>query len=90
MKRSWMSIGMGAALVALAAGPVLAYHCPALVKECQTTADIVAKRPGTDKAAVDKAREGCDEAMKLHQDGKHKESMIKAGDTIAALSKALK
>lgn len=67
-----------------------AYHCPALVKECQATADIVSKREGTDKAAVEKARKGCEEAMKLHQEGKHKESMIKAGDAIAEISKALK
>jgi hypothetical protein len=67
-----------------------AYHCPALIKECQATADIVGKRDGSDKAAVDRARKGCEEAMKLHQEGKHKESMIKAGDTIAEISKALK
>jgi hypothetical protein len=36
------------------------------------------------------ARKGCDEAMKLHEEGKHKESMIKAGETIAEISKALK
>lgn len=89
MERSWIGIVMGGALVGLTASPVLAYHCPALIKECQTTADVVSKRPDTDKAAVEKARQGCDEAMKLHQEGKHKESMIKAGDTIAALGKAL-
>lgn len=89
MERSWISIVMGGALVSLTASPVLAYHCPALVKECQTTSEIVAKRPGSDKAAVDKARKGCDEALKLHQEGKHKESMIKVGETIADLSKAL-
>jgi hypothetical protein len=49
----------------------------------QATADIVAQRPGTDKAAVEGARKGCD------GEGKHKESMIKAGEAIAAISKAL-
>jgi len=62
MERSWIGIVMGGALVGLTASPVLAYHCPALIKECQTTADVVANRPGTDKAAVEKARQGCDEA----------------------------
>jgi hypothetical protein len=71
-------------------GQVLAYHCPALVKECQATADIVGKRDGSDTRAVEKARKGCDEAMKLHQEGKHKESMIRAGEAIAEISKALK
>ena len=90
MKRLPVSILIGLALPALVAGPALAYHCPALVKECQATADIVAKRDGSDKAAAAKARKGCDEAMKLHQEGKHKEAMIRAGEAIAEVSKALK
>lgn len=89
MKRFAISFVVSNALVGFAAGPSLAYRCPALVEECQTTADIVAARPGSDRAAVDKARKGCDEAMKLHWDARHKESMIKAGEAIAALSKAL-
>jgi hypothetical protein len=78
------------AMVLGVAGQAVAYHCPALIKECQTTADIVSKREGSDKAMVERARKGCDEALKLHQEGKHKESMIKAGDTIAEISRALK
>lgn len=79
------------AVVPLAAGtPAFAYHCPALVKECQATADIAAKRDGTDKDALAKARKGCDEAMKLHQEGKHKESMVKVGEAIADVSRTLK
>lgn len=81
---------MGTTLVALLATPVFAFHCPVLVKECQTTADIVAKRPGSDQAAVAEARKGCEEALKLHQEGKHKESMIRAGEALTAMSKALK
>jgi hypothetical protein len=90
MKRFGTSLVMGSALVALAAGPVFAFHCPAMIKECEATADAVAKRAGTDAAALEAARKGCDEAMKLHQAGKHKESMIKAGEALAAISKALK
>lgn len=90
MKRFATSISMSVALVTAVAGPALAYHCPALVKECQATADIVASRDGSDTAAVAKARTGCDEAMKLHQEGKHKEAQIRAGEAIAEVSKALK
>jgi hypothetical protein len=90
MKRFTRTISIGVALAIMVAGPAFAYHCPPLVKECQTTADIVAKQPGSDKAAVDKARKGCDEAMKLHEDGKHKESMVRVGEAIADVSKALK
>lgn len=84
------AIGVVAAMTLGVTGQAFAYHCPALVKECQATADIVSKREGSDTAAVERARKGCDEAMKLHQEGKHKESMIKAGDAIAEISKALK
>lgn len=90
MKRLAIRISMVVALVAMAAGPALAYHCPALVKECHTTADIVASRDGSDKAAVAEARKGCDEAMKLHQEGKHKEAQIRVGEAIAEVSKGLK
>jgi hypothetical protein len=90
MQRIATSTLMGVALATVMAGPVFAYHCPALVKECQATADVVAKREGSDKAAVGKAQKACDEAMKLHQEGKHKESMVKAGEAIADASKALK
>jgi len=89
MKRAGIVTLIGGMVIALLANPVLAFHCPVLIKECQTTADVIAKRPGTDQGAVTEARKGCDEAMKLHQEGKHKESMIKAGEAIAAMSKAL-
>jgi hypothetical protein len=89
MKRFGMSIAMAWVLVALLAGPTLAFHCPAMIKECQATADSVAGRQGSDKAMVEQARKGCDAAMKLHQEGKHKESMIEAGAAIVAASKAL-
>jgi hypothetical protein len=85
-----MSVLIGGTLVALGAGPAFAFRCPALVKECQTTADVVAKRDGSDAATVEKARKGCDEAMKLHEEKKHKESMVRAGKAFADVSKALK
>lgn len=90
MKRVATSIFTSVVLVTAMAGQALAYHCPALVKECETTADIVAGREGSDKAAVTKARQGCAEAMKLHQEGKHKEAQIRAGEAIAEVSKALR
>jgi hypothetical protein len=89
MMRGVTIVLTGATLLVGTAGSALAFHCPALVKDCQATADIVAKRPGSDKAAVDKGRKGCDEAMKLHAEGKHKASMIRAGEAIAQISEAL-
>ena len=89
MTRGVTMVLTGTMLVVAPVGSALAFHCPALVKECRATADIVAKRPGSDKAAVDKARKGCDEAMKLHAEGKHKASMVGAGEAIARISEAL-
>jgi hypothetical protein len=89
MKR--LATGVAFALALGATNQALAYHCPALIKECQATADIVSRLvDDSGKTAVEKARKGCDEAMKLHQQGKHKESMIEAGEAIAEVSKALK
>lgn len=88
--KKWFTVCAAMALSVTVASQALAYHCPALIKECQATADIVSKREGSDKAAVDKGRKACDEAMKLHQEGKHKESMIKAGEAIAEIGHALK
>ena len=54
MKRLLMPVSISVALGVTMVGQALAYHCPALVKECQTTADIVASREGSDQAAVDR------------------------------------
>ena len=89
MKRLAAAV-LGVGLTAMLAGPALAFHCPALVKECETTADIIAKRPGSNMAMVDKGRKGCEEALALHKAGKHKESMVKVGQAIAEMSEGLK
>jgi hypothetical protein len=89
MNRSAIVVMTAVFSVSLAA-PALAYRCPVLVKECRATADIVAAREGTDKAAVEEARKRCDEALRLHETGQHKESQIEAGEAIADVSRALK
>jgi type IV secretory pathway VirB6-like protein len=70
--------------------PAYAFYCPVLVKECLTTVDKVAKKDGTDKKKLDQAKKGCDEAQKLHEGGKHKASVVKAGESIALAGKAAK
>jgi hypothetical protein len=90
MRRFATAAVFAVAFTAMMAGAVSAYHCPALVKECETTADIIAKRPGSDMAMVEKGRKGCEEALKLHQAGKHKESMVRVGQAIAEMSEGLK
>jgi hypothetical protein len=74
----------------MVSAPAYAFHCPALVKECRTTADIAAKKAGTDQDKIAKARQDCDEAEALHKAGKHKEAVEKAGEGITMAGKAVK
>ena len=67
--------------VALMGGPALASGCPKLIKEGR---DAAAKMKADDpkvKAAVAKL----DEAQKLHDSGKHADSMKTANDALAEL-----
>jgi hypothetical protein len=76
--------------VNMVSAPAYAFHCPALVKECRTTADIAASKAGTDQAKIAEARKDCDEAEALHKAGKHKEAVEKAGEGITMAGKAVK
>jgi hypothetical protein len=68
----------------------LAIHCPVLVKECEVVVAKVENRPSADKAMVAAARQGCAEAMKLHEAGSHADSLIKVGEAISQAGKATK
>lgn len=70
--------------------PAQAWHCPALVKECQALVAKTEKREGVDAGKVAQAKKGCDEALKLHEGGKHKAAVIKAGEAISMAGKAAK
>ncbi|MFQ5520115.1 MAG: hypothetical protein ACE5FK_01855 [Candidatus Methylomirabilia bacterium] len=69
---------------------MLAYHCPLLVRECNVLVGKMEKRGDTDKMTVAEAKRGCAEALRLHEAGKHKESVIKAGLAIALAGSAVK
>jgi hypothetical protein len=90
MKRLAMTVAAVGLTLGLHAPAALAFHCPLLVKECTASAEKLEKRDDADKAAVEAAKKGCAEAMQLHSAGKHKDAMIKAGESIAAAAKALK
>jgi hypothetical protein len=68
----------------------MAYHCPKLVAECQALVGKMEKRAGSDMAKVSEAKKGCEEAQKLHEQGDHKASVIKAGDSISLAGQAAK
>jgi hypothetical protein len=75
---------MALAIVALAAGPVLANQCPLLIKQVQ---DATAGK--TDDASK-KAMALAQEAKALHDAGKHAESVAKADEAAKAINLTLK
>ncbi len=76
--------------IAALADPAQAWHCPVLVKECQALVAKTEKREGVDAGKLAQAKKGCEEALKLHEGGKHKASVVKAGEAIAMAGKAAK
>jgi hypothetical protein len=90
MKRHGVGILAFVCILGLNAPVVLAYHCPNLVKECEALVAKMEKRKGSDQTKVAEAKAGCEEALKLHQAGKHKESIIEAGEAITAAGESAK
>jgi hypothetical protein len=77
-------IALALGLVAVLAGPAVAFQCPLLIKQIE---DATA---GKTDANSTKARELAAEAKKLHESGKHAESIAKADDAAKAINLALK
>jgi hypothetical protein len=67
--------------LALAAGPALASNCPVVIKQGR---DAAAKMNASD-AKVKQALAKLDEAQKLHDGGKHTESLKSAGEALDLL-----
>lgn len=68
----------------------LAYHCPKLVAECGALVAKMEKRMDTNRMTAAGAKKGCEEALRLHKAGKHKEAIIKAGEAISLAGSAVK
>ena len=77
-------IALALGLVAMLAGPAVAFQCPLLIKQIE---DATAGK--TDPASA-KAKEQAAEAKKLHEAGKHAESVAKAEEAAKSISLALK
>jgi hypothetical protein len=80
MKKAIVAMAV-AVSVAFTGGVAMASSCPKLIKEGR---DAAAKMKADDpkvKGAVAKL----DEAQKLHEGGKHTESMVKANEALADL-----
>lgn len=88
--KTLMSAVAVAVILGLSASTAFAIHCPLLVKECEALVAKVEKSEGADKAMAADAKKGCAEAKKLHDGGKHKDAVIKAGEAISMAGKAQK
>jgi hypothetical protein len=90
MKRYAPSVLAFGLVLGLGSTSVLAYDCPNLVTACQALVGKMEKRAGSDMAKVAEAKKGCEQAQKLHAQGDHKGSVVKAGDSIALAGQAAK
>ncbi len=90
MKKYVLSVLASGLVLGLGTTSVMAYHCPKLVAECQALVGKMEKRAGSDMAKVAQAKKGCEEAQKLHEQGDHKGSVVKAGDSISLAGQAAK
>lgn len=84
MKKSTVTAVAFAAALAFTGGPVLANQCPTLIAANKVAIEAAEKK-GVDKKKIADAKTLNDEAQKLHDAGKHQESIEKA----AAAKKAL-
>jgi hypothetical protein len=73
-----VAFGVGVAM------PAQALLCPQLVKDC------TALSRGGDAGKLAHAREHCQKAQALHEQGKHADSVISAGEAIEEAGKAAK
>jgi hypothetical protein len=88
MKKYTMSLvavafGVGVAM------PAQALLCPQLVKDCTALIAKVESRGG-DAEKLEHAKEHCQKAQALHDQGKHADSVIVAGEAIEAAGEAAK
>ncbi len=77
------AFGVGVAM------PAQALLCPKLVKDCTALIAKVESRGG-DAGKLAHAREHCQKAQSLHDQGKHADAVISAGDAIKETGKAAK
>ena len=89
MKNYAMAVLAAGLVLGVNVAPVQAFDCPNLVKRCNALATKMEKRGNTDKAKVAKATQGCKDAQSLHEQGKHKASVIKAGEAISLAGEAV-
>jgi len=79
--RKLITATAGLAILAMAAGPALAFQCPTLIKQGREAA---AKMDASD-AKVKEATARLAKAESLHKDGKHADSVREAKEALGML-----
>ncbi len=90
MKKGILGVLAAVLIVGSTTPAALAYHCPLLVKECKALVAKLEKKPQSDKKLVAQAKQGCEEALQLHETGNHADAVIAAGEAIALAGKSMK
>ena len=90
MKKYAMVLLVTTLIVGLNTVPVWAYHCPNLVKTCYALVAKLEKRADIDKQTLANAKQSCEQALRLHESGWHKESVIKVGEAISLAGASIK
>lgn len=88
MNKTTLGLAVAVACAAVAV-PVQALMCPQLVKDCTALIAKVEGRGG-DAAKLAEAKEYCQKAQTLHEQGKHVDSVIAAGEAIEEAGEAAK
>src|SRR5688572_16204519 len=81
MKKTIMTVAAMAVSLALTSGVALASSCPKVIKQGRDAAATMKKDDPKVKVALAKL----DDAQKLHDSGKHAESLAKANEALADL-----
>lgn len=88
MKRYALSFAVATVCAGIAV-PAQALLCPQLVKDCTALIAKVEGRGG-DAEKLAHAKQHCQEAQTLHEQGKHADSVIAAGKAIEEVGEAAK
>jgi hypothetical protein len=84
MRKAAVVMALSVALVVSAGTPtVWAFTCPILYEQCQNAI----KQSKTDAAVKRQVKQMCEEGIKLHDNGKHKESVEKLNEALGLLGK---
>ncbi len=81
------ALAIGTIVVALLAGPAMAFQCPLLIKQVNEAVD---NRLAGEDLAGSKARKLAKEAEALHNEGRHTEAVAKAEEAAKAIGLELK